>query len=140
MANVNVQYCCIVIYCLTGTRCTVFAIISAPGAYKISHTDKIQIPHNQLSLSVFKSSFYHVWLLRYCHFTFCKCENLFKTYTKNISATKNDRNWYVQLIMRNLNFISLNNFLSARGAYYGEYGIYFHIIKGTIITKVNLFF
>ncbi len=27
--------------------------------------------------------------------------------------------------MRNLNLISLNNFVSARGAYYGEYGIRF---------------
>ena len=28
--------------------------------------------------------------------------------------------------MRNLNLISLNNFVSARGAYYGEYGICFY--------------
>ena len=26
--------------------------------------------------------------------------------------------------MGNLNFISLNNFVSARGAYYGEYGMH----------------
>ncbi len=32
------------------------------------------------------------------------------------------KNWYAQLIMRNLNVISLNNFLSALGAYYSEYG------------------
>ena len=36
------------------------------------------------------------------------------------------KNCYVQLIVSNLDFISLNNFLSARGAYYDEYGnLYF---------------
>ncbi len=43
----------------------VFAVIGTPGAYKIIQTDKMQIPHNQLSLPVFKSSFYHFPLRRY---------------------------------------------------------------------------
>ncbi len=44
---------------------TAFTVISALGAYKIIQTDKMQIPHNQLSIPVFKSSFYHFSLQRY---------------------------------------------------------------------------
>ena len=44
---------------------TILAVTSAPGAYKIIQTDKIQIPHNTLSLPVFKSSIYHFLLRRY---------------------------------------------------------------------------
>ena len=38
---------------------TVFTVISAPGAYKIIPIDQIQIPHDYLSLPVFKSRFYY---------------------------------------------------------------------------------
>ncbi len=31
-------------------------------------------------------------------------------------------NWWAQIVMRNLNLIIVSNFVSARGAYYGEYG------------------
>ena len=34
------------------------------------------------------------------------------------------KNWQAQLIVRKLNNISLNNFVSALGAYYDEYGTF----------------
>ena len=70
-------------------------------------------------------------LLRYWHLSFASVKNSLKLQT-SISPQRKMvetlfKNWYAQLIMTNLNFSSLNNFASARGAYYGEYGIWDYI-------------
>ena len=55
------------------------------------------------------------------------------------------KNWWAQIIMRNLNFKSLNNFVSTRGAYYGGYGMsylstYGMILYITILPPTPCFF
>ena len=120
-----------VIQCILSWQITVFAVISAPALISAPPHISQLIELLFLNMPVFKSSFYHVWLLRYWHFKYCNCENPIKTSHKYISATKNDRNMIWKLASsancEESEFNQSEKFCKRPGRYYDEYGMQFGI-------------